>query len=723
MVFIILEDISRIISLIAVHSFNNQKMNNIINIQVQVQVLLVLISILSFSFINRVHSYTDGYSDRDMNPACDSPHLQGIDIDHPFFPWVEYCNNRVESKHKDALARADPNYRGQSDAEKTEKAEKEELLQSKSRKNEKFGPLLRRLATATTSSGSGSSSGSSSYDVSYLDDFSGGASYLDDFSGGDVITIESDIIVVGAGVAGCEFTSTWLENPINNNKNIVLIGSGPNVQGQNDTQVTIWKVGSSMPVHNLHSNDKFTRDVRQWQYPEAQVLGGASVINPQAMIKPPCEYWNDWNYTSWKCPQIRHIVNGVENYKGAETPSPSSLLPNHGHQGHTVITTFPAEPETRKWEQAFHDVLPEVPIVTNQDAFELGVGDIGRGIDVDSNGEPIRQNIYIKTIYNKTLPGNEDYRPNLKVYSSFRCLKLTYGNRGNVNGVHCLDLVRGRIVKFMLKNRNSNNAIGKVVLAMDAVRIPPFLERSGIGNRTIIEKFGIRVRHENSHVGENLMSDYNVPGFSLSCVSGCPQNHSSGHTGMAFFRSPLQKARNAVTGLKTLDCQVGYRYFLVNGYSVSNFQNVYTTTGSVHMATADIITDDEIVYNRLFDSPDDSKPLGYMMNITRQVIERLATHYGMILTELSPSVAVTGKTPEEIAIWASKVGVPQYHNHGTTAIGKVVDENQLLLADPTVMIIGGSVIPKENWLWTHSSHYFALISGRKAALYLISLAN
>ncbi len=612
--------------------------------------------------------------ERDIKPACSSNDLKNLDADHPFRFLAKFCND-----HDDLV--------------------KQELEQAQQARRYLASSSPYRTASA-----------SSTLDANGLRNNPEVQEDIDDYDD-QVVTYHYDYITVGAGVAGCEFTATMLEHPSTSNKKFALIGSGPDVAGKNDTQVSLWKIGSSMPVHNLNSNDKFTRDIPQWQYPEAQALGGASTINPSAMVKPPCDYWNDWNYTSWKCEAMRDIINGVENYKSEDT----SGGVNHGHSGHTVITTFPAEIETQKWAQAFHDILPDVPILPNQDSFEIGIADVGRGIDVDGDGNPIRQNIYRKAIYNKTLPNHPDYEPKLDVFDSFRCVKLLFKNNGKVKGVHCIDLRRGRVVRFLLTDPDE----GKIILSMDAVRTPPFLERSGIGNRTIIESQDIRVRHENPAVGEGLMADYNTPGFVFGCISGCPKNHTSGHTAMAYYRSPLQKALNSVTGLKTLDCQSGWRYFIENAFSVSVFQNVFQSVGSAHMATADILTDDELVYNKLFDSPLDSMPAAYMVNITRQVVEKLKD-YGLVLKELSPTPAVTGTTPEQIAAWVSKNGVPQYHNQGTTPIGKVVDEFQRLIHDPTVMILGGGVIPRNNQLWTHSSHYFALVSGRKGAIDLLT---
>ncbi|KAH8594206.1 GMC oxidoreductase [Bisporella sp. PMI_857] len=104
-------------------------------------------------------------------------------------------------------------------------------------------------------------------------------------------------------------------------------------------------------------------------------------------------------------------------------------------------------------------------------------------------------------------------RTNLHVFLNTTAMRLTWRDDTNTNnstasGVQATSST-GDVITF--------NATREVIVSLGAMRTPPFLEHSGIGNPSILNEFGIPVRVDLPAVGENFQ-DHPSNGISAPLI-------------------------------------------------------------------------------------------------------------------------------------------------------------------------------------------------------------
>ncbi|MEM9370517.1 MAG: choline dehydrogenase [Pseudomonadota bacterium] len=285
-----------------------------------------------------------------------------------------------------------------------------------------------------------------------------------------------DVIIVGAGSAGCVLANRLSEDPA---KQVLLLEAGP----RDDHIFILMPAGVakaiSSPRFNWHFETTQQRHMngRRLGTPRGRVLGGSSSINAMVYIRG-----NAWDYDNWAemgavgwsykdvLPSFRRVENnvlGAGPYHGNEGP----LHISHPESGNPAFQAFV--------EAGVEMGFPLNPDFNGADQYGFGPYQLNtrngrRWSAADAFLHPIAS------------------RPNLTVLANAQVIGLeTEGTR--VTGVR-------------VKSSSGDQVLpaGHVILAAGAIGTPHLLLLSGIGPAAQSHALGLTVTVDLPGVGENL---------------------------------------------------------------------------------------------------------------------------------------------------------------------------------------------------------------------------
>ena len=294
---------------------------------------------------------------------------------------------------------------------------------------------------------------------------------------------EFDYIVVGAGSAGCVLAGRLSEDLATR---VLLLEAGP-------ADRSLWihlPIGYGKTMWSPTYNWRFETDPdpnmngRRIYWPRGKTLGGSSSINGLIYIRGQREDYDHWaalGNEGWGYEDVLpYFVRSEGNQRGANA--------FHGADGPLKVSDIGAR----------HELI---------EAFIEGAAQTGVPRNEDFNGATQEGAGYYQLTTHKgwrcstakAYLGPAKQRPNLRIATEALATRLVFEGR-RAAGVR----YRQGGVEKTARCRD------EVLLAAGSIQSPQLLQRSGIGPRELLARFGIPLVHELPGVGENLQDHLQI---------------------------------------------------------------------------------------------------------------------------------------------------------------------------------------------------------------------
>ncbi|HIB13338.1 MAG TPA: mycofactocin system GMC family oxidoreductase MftG [Dehalococcoidia bacterium] len=299
-----------------------------------------------------------------------------------------------------------------------------------------------------------------------------------------------DVIVIGAGSAGCALATRLSENP---NRSVLLLEAGPDYPDLAHLPDDL-KYGYSTSASAVGSpfNWSFEGQLTYHQanpFPVARgkVVGGSSAINGQAFLRGIPEDYDNWaslGNDQWDylkvLPYFRKMETDMDirdDFHGFDGP-----IPIHRHK----------REEEQAVQSAFYNAcvaagFPEVQDMNHPEA--TGVGFMPK-----NNLDGVRMSMALTHL------NPNRHRLNLTVRANVQATQIQF-DRKRATGVH----VESGGMKFIVEG-------DEIIVSSGAIASPHLLMLSGIGPADQLRPLGIPVLQELNGVGQNLRDH---PGASI----------------------------------------------------------------------------------------------------------------------------------------------------------------------------------------------------------------
>lgn len=484
---------------------------------------------------------------------------------------------------------------------------------------------------------------------------------------------QPDIIVVGAGSAGCAIAARASEDP---HRRVLLLEAGPDYT---DLTTTPWDLtnghNNSYTDHDWGFRYQPTRGNEVF-FPRGRVVGGSSAVNTGIALRGMPEdhqEWADAGNHEWSWDKVLPAFRRLE--RDLDFPD----APYHGDAGPISIRRYrPAE------------LLPQHQAFLAT-ASELGYPDCPDANDPDSFGagpQPMNKLGRLRVSCAIGYLASARLRDNLEIRANASVRRLIVEN-GRCRGVE-VDYADGRSESLRAK---------LVVLSAGAIMSPTLMLRSGIGPAAQLSGLGIEVLADVPGVGKNLCDH---PAMSVVC--------SVRDATLIDYDTPLIQTilRYTAEGSdKRNDLQIEQLSFAGRAgaparFAIAAVLEYQYGRGELKLRSADP-TDPPIIDNRFCEDPRDASRLVGCLKDTL-AFTRSGPLADMIEDISFPDPA-RGLDDETLSALCRRFSGSGYHPCGTVKMGPAADPlavvsqygcahgiDQLVVADASIM----PAVPRAN---------------------------
>jgi choline dehydrogenase len=506
-----------------------------------------------------------------------------------------------------------------------------------------------------------------------------------------VDTIESDIVIVGAGSAGCTLAGRLSED---GRTSVTVLEAG----GKDWNPWIHIPIGYGKTIVDPSLNWRYETEKgaeigdRPMYWPRGKVLGGSSSINGLLYIRGQAQDYDHWRQlgnTGWSYDDVLPYFRKAE---GQENGSNTY----HGDEGPLRVSNLR---ERNPLCDAFIESAVDAGIPRNNDfngASQEGVGYYQ--ITTHKSRRCSAAVAYLRPAMK---------RPDVRVITKAETQRILFEGKRAV-GVMFVQGGKRTIVK----------ARREVIISAGSINSPKLLLLSGIGPAAQLAQHGIDVVHDLPGVGENLQDHYGalitykskLP-LTVNDIMQSPVRQVRAGLQYLLFRSGPLTISAAQVGafaksdprLETPDIQFLFQTFSHDEYDAglhkfSGFANAVCpvrpeSRGTLKLRSANA-ADTPLMQPNYLSSETDRRVLVEAIKLSRRVAAKaaIAAH---IIAEYAPGPKV--QTDDEILAYARETGLSIAHQVGTCKMGQdpmaVVDASLKVHGIEGLRVIDASIMP------------------------------